>query len=149
MRCPECKWEDTKVLDSRMSLDGKSIRRRRKCTECEHRFTTYEREEDIQIQVRKKSGIFEPFSRDKLRAALSEAFKKRPFSPQELEGLLSKVEQTIADTDLRAVDSSLIGDVVMEKLKAADHVAYVRFASVYKDFRDPEEFKQALDSLDM
>ena len=148
MRCPQCKWEDTKVLDSRMSLDGKSIRRRRKCTECEHRFTTYEREEDIQIQVRKKSGIFEPFSRDKLRASLAEAFKKRPFSPHELETLVSKVEQTIGDTDQRAVDSSFIGDVVMDKLKSADHVAYVRFASVYKDFRDPEEFKQALDSLE-
>jgi transcriptional repressor NrdR len=147
MRCPFCKGEDSKVLDSRESMEGVVTRRRRQCLECNKRFTTYERIEELAPLVVKKDGRREPFDRDKLLGALQKAVAKRPVSMDQLEGLVVEVEARLQERGEKEVPSHLIGEEVMRRLRAVDQVAYVRFASVYRSFRDIEEFMDELKGL--
>jgi transcriptional repressor NrdR len=147
MRCPFCKGADSKVLDSRESMEGAVIRRRRECLECRKRFTTYERVEELAPLVVKKDGRREPFEREKLLAGLQKAVEKRPVSMDQLEALVAEVEVRLQERGEKEVPSSAIGEEVMRKLRALDQVAYVRFASVYRSFRDIEEFMDELKGL--
>lgn len=147
MHCPNCSNEDTKVIESRLSLEGRSVRRRRSCLKCNHRFTTYEKEEDIPMQVEKKDGTFEPFVRQKIVDAIQAACIKRPVSITDIELVVAKIEKVLMEKNARSITSRTIGDLTMDYLRSIDHVAYVRFASIYKDFKDPQEFKAELDSL--
>jgi transcriptional repressor NrdR len=147
MRCPFCKGADSKVLDSRESMEGAVIRRRRECLECRKRFTTYERVEELAPLVVKKDGRREPFDREKLLAGLQKAVEKRPVSMDQLEALVAEVEVRLQERGEKEVPSSAIGEEVMRKLRALDQVAYVRFASVYRSFRDIEEFMDELKGL--
>lgn len=147
MKCPRCAHSDTKVLESRLSQEGYSVRRRRNCLGCHYRFTTYEKEEELTFQVRKKDGRFEEFTRGKIISAITTACRKRLIPIDQIESLVSSVEFKLREEGDRVVSSSRIGDLVMESLKQTDHVAYVRFASIYKDFKDPEEFMRELQTL--
>lgn len=147
MKCPKCHFDDTKVLESRVSVDGGSVRRRRSCLKCNHRFTTYERAEEFVVQVEKKDGRFEPYQREKSLRSIQIACQKRPVPLDEIEAMLNKMEKVIQESGERVVSSRKIGDMVMEGLKRIDHIAYVRFASVYKEFRTPEEFVSELQAL--
>ena len=147
MRCPFCKGADSKVLDSRESMEGAVIRRRRECLECRKRFTTYERVEELAPLVVKKDGRRAPFDRDKLLAGLQKAVEKRPVSMDQLETLVAEVEVRLQERGEKEVPSSAIGEEVMRKLRTLDQVAYVRFASVYRSFRDIEEFMDELKGL--
>src|SRR5215470_15664819 len=147
MRCPFCKGADSKVLDSRESMEGAVIRRRRECLECRKRFTTYERVEELAPLVVKKDGRREPFDRDKLLAGLQKAVEKRPVSMDQLEALVAEVDVRLQERGEKEVPSSAIGEEVMRKLRTLDQVAYVRFASVYRSFRDIEEFMDELKGL--
>jgi transcriptional repressor NrdR len=147
LKCPTCSFEDTKVLESRLSLEGRSVRRRRCCINCNYRFTTYEKEEDIPLQVQKKDGSFEAFSRTKVAKAIQAACIKRPVSLNDIEAVVAKIERMLQDEGDRIIQSRKIGDITIEHLKRIDHVAYVRFASIYKDFKDPEEFRAELEHL--
>jgi transcriptional repressor NrdR len=147
MRCPFCKGDDSKVLDSRESMEGAVTRRRRQCLECNRRFTTYERIEELAPLVVKKDGRREPFDREKLLGALQKAVAKRPVSLDQLEGLVVEVEARLQERGEKEVPSHLIGEEVMRRLRAVDQVAYVRFASVYRSFRDIEEFMDELKGL--
>ena len=147
MRCPFCKRDDSKVLDSRESAEGTVTRRRRECLGCRKRFTTYERVEELAPLVVKKDGRREPFDRDKLLAGLQKAVEKRPVSMDQLETLVAEVEVRLQERGEKEVPSSAIGEEVMRKLRTLDQVAYVRFASVYRSFRDIEEFMDELKGL--
>jgi transcriptional repressor NrdR len=147
MRCPFCKGADSKVLDSRESMEGAVIRRRRECLECRKRFTTYERVEELAPLVVKKDGRREPFDREKLLAGLQKAVEKRPVSMDQLEALVAEVEVRLQERGEKEVPSSAIGEEVMRRLRTLDQVAYVRFASVYRSFRDIEEFMDELKGL--
>ncbi|MGZ5957998.1 MAG: transcriptional regulator NrdR, partial [Myxococcaceae bacterium] len=144
MRCPFCKRDDSKVLDSRESAEGTVTRRRRECLGCHKRFTTYERVEELMPLVVKKDGRREPYDREKLIAGLQKAVEKRPVSMEQLELLVAEVESRIVERGEKEVPSSLLGEEVMRRLRALDQVAYVRFASVYRSFRDIEEFMDEL-----
>ena len=147
MRCPFCKGADSKVLDSRESMEGAVIRRRRECLECRKRFTTYERVEELAPLVVKKDGRREPFDREKLLSGLQKAVEKRPVSMDQLEALVAEVEVRLQERGEKEVPSNAIGEEVMRRLRALDQVAYVRFASVYRSFRDIEEFMDELKGL--
>lgn len=147
MKCPRCGHNDTKVLESRLSHEGHSVRRRRNCLDCRYRFTTYEKEEELTFQVRKKDNRFEEFSRSKVIKAISTACRKRQIPLDQIEALVGAIEFKLREEGDRVVTSSKIGDLVMDKLRLMDHVAYVRFASIYKDFKDPEQFMRELKSL--
>jgi transcriptional repressor NrdR len=147
MRCPFCKRDDSKVLDSRESAEGTVTRRRRECLGCHKRFTTYERVEELMPLVVKKDGRREPYDREKLISGLQKAVEKRPVSMDQLEALVAEVEARILERGEKEVPSSLIGEEVMGRLRALDQVAYVRFASVYRSFRDIEEFMDELKGL--
>ena len=147
MRCPFCKGADSKVLDSRESMEGAVIGRRRECLECRKRFTTYERVEELAPLVVKKDGRREPFDREKLLAGLHKAVEKRPVSMDQLEALVAEVEARVLERGEKEVPSSLLGEEVMRRLRTLDQVAYVRFASVYRSFRDIEEFMDELKGL--
>lgn len=140
MNCPFCKTPDSKVTDSRLTSDGKGIRRRRECPACRTRFTTYEWVQDQTPVVVKKDGRREPFDRKKLHEGLKRAFQKRPVSTSTVEGLVDEIERVLSEIPSPEISSQRIGEIVMERLARIDHVAYVRFASVYRNFRDPEEF---------
>jgi len=140
MKCPTCDHKETKVIDSRMSSDGNSIRRRRECLKCEKRFTTYEYVEQVPLMVVKKDGRRQPFDRTKVVAGLVKACEKRPISISKIEEITSELERTIQKKYDREVNASAVGELVMEKLAALDEVAYVRFASVYRQFRDVNQF---------
>lgn len=144
MRCPKCKYEDTKVLESRVAHDGQSIRRRRECRECDYRFTTYENLEEFVLQVRKRSGQIEPYHRVKAIRSVQIACQKRPVSIEKLESMLTSIERTLEDQGIKAVESKALGQMILEGLEKLDHVAYIRFASVYRDFSDPNEFLEVL-----
>ena len=146
MKCPFCGFEDTKVIDSRPS-EGKK-RRRRECTSCGKRFTTYEVVEKPMLMVYKKDGSFEPFDRAKLIKGLQNAIKKRPVSVEQVTALVDDIENTYANKMQTETTTSEIGDMVLHGLKKLDHVAYVRFASVYKDFGDVDSFIQIISELD-
>ena len=147
MRCPFCGDSKDKVVDSRESGSGDSIRRRRECIECTRRFTSYERIEEIPYLVVKKDGRREAFDRTKLMAGLLRACEKRPVSAKALTQLVDDTEQMVQDSPDREIDAHAIGERVMERLKELDKVAYVRFASVYRQFEDPQEFMAELRDL--
>ena len=146
MRCPKCGHEESRVVDSRSS-DNDAIRRRRECEKCHHRFTTYERREETPLTVIKRSSICEPFDRQKLMRGLIAATVKRNISTDQLNEFIDKIESEIRDTGKTEIQSSELGSLVLKKLLSLDKVAYVRFASVYRDFKDLEEFSNELRSL--
>ncbi len=147
MKCPFCGHEEDKVVDSRASSDGTSIRRRRECLKCGKRFTTYEHVEEQPLMVIKKDGRREPFDRHKLLGGLVKACEKRPVSMEALERLVDELERELSQQFEREAPSSEIGERVMKKLHAIDPVAYVRFASVYREFKDVEQFMRELKDL--
>ncbi len=144
MRCPYCKQDHDRVIDSRSSADGFSIRRRRECLDCNRRFTTYERMEDSPLRVVKKDGSRVPFDRNKILQGLLKACEKRPVALEEIESITSGIERRLAEMFDREVSSKYIGQLVMEELKQLDQVAYVRFASVYREFKDISQFLEEL-----
>lgn len=144
MRCPACGYSDSKVVDSRPTEDGASIRRRRECQECGHRFTTYERPECKAIIVIKSDGSSEAFDRQKLMRGLLHACAKRPVSPSEIENLIAGIESTLNASQTGEIRSKDLGDLALKQLASIDDVAYIRFMSVYKDFKSVEEFASAL-----
>ena len=147
MRCPFCDHIDDKVIDSRQSKDGDVIRRRRECLKCEGRFTSYERIEDILPHVIKKDNRREPFNRLKILQGLEKACEKRPISVENREELVKKIEKTLQSINEKEVPSSFIGEQIMNELKEIDEVAYVRFASVYRQFKDINEFIQEIKDI--
>ena len=147
MKCPFCGNLESKVVDSRPSDEGASIRRRRECLECHKRFTTYETMESRPLVVIKKDGSRQTFDRDKLLGSMLKACEKRSVPLADLERMAGEIEQALQNDMEREVSSSVIGDLVMEKLKEVDEVAYVRFASVYRQFKDIGTFKEELDRL--
>ncbi|MDI9472985.1 MAG: transcriptional repressor NrdR [Tissierellia bacterium] len=147
MRCPYCNAPESKVTDSRSGEDKSFIRRRRECLDCGRRFTTYERIEDINLVIIKKDDTREVFSRSKLIGGIVRACEKRPISMQQIESVAQRIEQKAANLLNKEVSSQLIGQFVMEELKELDEVAYVRFASVYKSFKDIESFQAELEEL--
>lgn len=147
MHCPFCEENNSKVIDSRSSEDGFVIRRRRQCLNCGKRFTTYERVEERPILVVKKDGSHQQFDRKKILNGLLKACEKRPVSLETIERLSSEIENEIRERNSSEISSIYIGELVMEKLKDLDHVAYVRFASVYRQFTDVEGFIQAIENL--
>ncbi len=147
MRCPFCNHIDSKVVDSRMTQDGRAIRRRRQCVKCKERFTTYERIEEFQPMVVKKDGRREPFDRKKVVDGILKACEKRPISINQIDAFVSELEKEIQERGEREISTQFIGERVMEKLRQWDDVAYVRFASVYKQFKDLSEFMAQLQEL--
>jgi transcriptional repressor NrdR len=144
MRCPFCDHEDTQVIDSRVSDDGDSVRRRRRCPNCDKRFTTYERIELSLPAVVKKNGSRVEFDRRKLRASLQLALRKRPVAAEQVDATIHRIEEKLMSLGLREVPSERIGELVMRELKKMDKIAYVRFASVYRSFEDVDEFAEAI-----
>lgn len=144
MRCPFCHVDHDRVIDSRSSDEGATIRRRRECLDCKRRYTTYERVEESALKVVKKDGVREPFQREKIRAGLAKACWKRPISDQQMESILTAVENDVYMNFDREVDSRHLGERVMEYLGKLDQVAYVRFASVYREFTDVKDFVEEL-----
>ncbi|MDD5729743.1 MAG: transcriptional regulator NrdR [Candidatus Omnitrophica bacterium] len=147
MKCNYCGNKEDKVVDSRATLDGAAIRRRRECLKCGRRFTTYEYIEDVSIMVVKKDGSRQPFDRKKILAGVMKACEKRPISIDKMEDIVSQVERAIQKKADREVPSSKLGELVMEKLKVLDDVAYVRFASVYRQFKDLGQFMAELKDI--
>jgi transcriptional repressor NrdR len=147
MRCPFCGYEDTRVLDSRELSEGRAIRRRRECPNCHARFTTYERYETGPITVIKKDGRREKFDRRKILNGLLKAFEKRPVTLEDIERIVDNVVSTLQKSGMVEVSSEQIGRIVMDELKKTDQVAYVRFASVYKDFREIDQFIEVIKEL--
>ncbi len=147
MRCPFCGHLEDKVVDSRESKDGDSIRRRRECLDCARRFTSYERIDEIPYMVVKKDGRRETFERNKIMAGLLRACEKRPISAAQLESIVDDVEKAVQDTPDRELSTNDIGKIIMKRLKTLDKVAYVRFASVYLEFEDVSEFMTELKYL--
>lgn len=146
MHCPRCKHKETSVVDSRLTEDGRAVRRRRECTKCNRRFTTFERQELSNLIVIKNDGTREPYSRTKLERGIWVACTKRPVSEEIIDKMLSKLEEKWA-TNTKEVASSTVGNDVMKSLKKIDQVAYIRFASVHREFKDVEEFKDELGKL--
>ena len=140
MKCPFCKADNNRVIDSRASADGFAIRRRRECLGCERRYTTYERIEESPIRVVKKDGVREPFERRKILSGLMKACEKRAISIDALDDIVTRIEHQVTEQFDREVPSKFIGRLVMRELRKIDQVAYVRFASVYRDFKDISEF---------
>lgn len=147
MKCPFCGNIETKVLDSRPTEDSASIRRRRECLNCLKRFTTYEKIEDIPVYVIKKDGTREPFSKRKILNGVLRSCEKRPVSITNIEKLVDEIERHVQNTMNREVSTNYIGEIVMEKIKRLDDVAYVRFASVYKQFKDINTFLNELQKI--
>ena len=147
MRCPKCGCEESKVVDSRPSESNDAIRRRRECTRCGFRFTTYERCEEVPLLVIKRDGHKEPFDRQKLMRGLVTATVKRDVPMSALTGLIDNIESSLRDTGRTEVSSVDLGSMVLKRLVSLDKVAYVRFASVYRDFKDVDEFSEELRSL--
>lgn len=147
MKCPSCGYQETKVIDSRLNTDGTSTRRRRECLECEKRFTTYEYVEQVPLLVVKRDGRRQPFDRKKIIAGLMKACEKRPVSVDKMEEITGEIERAIQRKYDREVNSKEIGELIMEKLAALDEVAYVRFASVYRQFRDVNQFMSELQGM--
>lgn len=147
MRCPFCGHSESKVIDSRESKNGLRIRRRRECLSCERRFTTYEKIEEIPYMVVKKDGRRQPFDSQKLLRGMLKACEKRPVPVGKLEEIVEEVESALQERPEKEMNASEIGRFVMKKLKALDKVAYVRFASVYREFKDVLEFKKELEKL--
>lgn len=147
MLCPYCQEEESKVIDSRSSEDGAAIRRRRECVACKRRFTTYERVEERPLLVVKKGGNREQFDRSKILNGLTRACEKRPISSETIEKIVNSIETDLRDFNDREVSSMVIGEMVMDKLRNLDEVAYVRFASVYRQFTDVNSFINTINQL--
>ncbi len=144
MRCPYCRSNNTEVIDSRDTVNGESIRRRRQCASCKKRFTTYERVDLAEITVIKKDSTRQQFDRTKILSGIMRACEKRPISREQMEGIVEKIEGKIRAQGVHEIESSRIGDMVVKELFKLDPVAYIRFASVYKNFGSPEEFRKAV-----
>ncbi|MGP1432705.1 MAG: transcriptional regulator NrdR [Catonella sp.] len=147
MKCPFCGNEDTKVIDSRPSDDNSAIRRRRNCESCNKRFTTYEKVETLPLAVIKKDLTRENYDRSKLESGVVRSCHKRPVSVEKINSCVEDIENTIFNKGVKEISSSEIGEIVMERLKELDQVAYVRFASVYREFKDVNTFKSELEKL--
>jgi transcriptional repressor NrdR len=145
MICPYCNHDDSRVLESR-EAEG-AVRRRRECEQCNKRFTTYERVEEVELTVVKKDGRREKFDRNKVRLGVEKATEKRPVSPEDVAALVNSVEQEVRNREDGEVPTKFIGDLVLDKLRTLDEVSYIRFASVYKQFKRPEEFEKAVKTL--
>lgn len=144
MKCPFCQHEETQVLDTRISEEGDSIRRRRRCIQCEKRFTTYERIELTMPVIVKKNGSRTEFEPSKLRASMMLALRKRPVPAEAVEVAIQRIEERLRALGVREIESQRIGELVMEELRLLDKIAYIRFASVYKSFEDITEFQEAI-----
>ncbi|MBT3695997.1 MAG: transcriptional regulator NrdR [Gammaproteobacteria bacterium] len=149
MHCPFCSAEDTKVIDSRLVTDGEAVRRRRECLTCGERYTTFETAELVMPHLIKRDGRREPFDEEKLRYGLSKALEKRPVSVDEIETSLNHIKHRMRSTGERELPSLQVGEEVMTELRALDPVAYVRFASVYRDFQDLSEFADEIQKLSL
>jgi len=147
MKCPYCTKAENKVIDSRMSKDGRSIRRRRECLECGRRFTTYERQEDILPMIVKKDGRREPFNREKIISGIQKSCQKRPIGMTQIEEFVDSLEVYFQELGRKEIESNEIGEKVINNLKDWDEVAYVRFASVYRQFKDITEFMSELEDI--
>jgi transcriptional repressor NrdR len=147
MNCPFCRSSDTRVVDSRLGKEGNNVRRRRECPSCGRRFTTYERVEEILPWVIKKDGRREPFDRAKIISGMQRACEKRPVSIEQIEEMVDQLERSLQECSDKEILASLIGKAVMDLLHQADEVAYVRFASVYRQFKDINEFMSELNDL--
>ena len=147
MKCPFCSHENTRVIDSRPAEENNSIRRRRQCDACGRRFTTYEKVETIPLMVIKKDNNREPYDRSKIESGMIRACHKRPVSTSAINAAVESIEAQIFTAEEKEVRSSMIGELVMEQLKELDEVAYVRFASVYREFRDVNTFLEELEKL--
>ncbi len=144
MKCPFCGHAESQVKDSRPSEDGTAIRRRRSCPECQGRFTTFERVQLRELTILKRSGRRSPFDREKLMRSIAVAIRKRPIDPERLERMLSGIVRQLESRGETEIESSVVGELVMKALKALDEVAYVRYASVYRDFRQTQDFARFL-----
>ena len=147
MRCPFCNFENTRVIDSRPAEENNSIRRRRVCEECGKRFNTYEKIETLPVMIVKKDRSREAYNRSKIEMGIMKACHKRPISTAEMTEAINSVENNIFSLEKSEVESSYVGELIMEKLKALDPVAYVRFASVYREFKDADTFMEELKSV--
>ena len=147
MRCPFCTAHDTRVIDSRLANDGDQVRRRRECVDCKERFTTYEAAEFNLPRVIKRDGLREPFNENKLRAGILRALEKRPVSSDQIEAAVTQIKKRLMASGDREIAALKIGEQVMQELSALDHVAFVRFASVYRSFQDVSEFTDMIADL--
>lgn len=147
MKCPHCEDPDTCVIETRESSDSEVTRRRRECNSCEERFTTYERVESPTLKVEKRDGTTEPFRPEKLAAGIEKAFKKRPVDEDEIAGLVDDIEMELRSLGKRTIQSSDIGDAVVERIREMDEVAYIRFASIYNEFDDVSKFEEEVQTL--
>ena len=147
MHCPFCNAVDTKVIDSRLVAEGNQVRRRRECITCAERFTTFESAELVMPRLVKQNGEREPFNEDKLRSGMLKALEKRPVSAEQVEEAISHINHKLRASGEREVPSKLVGGLVMEELRRLDEVAYVRFASVYRSFKDLNEFREEIDRI--
>ncbi len=147
MNCPSCRYKETKVIDSRLNAEGTSIRRRRECLKCQKRFTTYEYVEQVPLMVVKKDGRRQPFDRNRLMGGIVKACEKRPVSIDQIEETVDDIERNIQLKYDREVASKEIGEMIMKRLSMLDEVAYVRFASVYRQFRDVNQFMSELQNI--
>jgi transcriptional repressor NrdR len=148
MQCPFCGDNDTRVIDSRLAGEGDSVRRRRECVACKERFTTFETAELNLPRVVKSDGVREPFWEEKLSAGVLRALEKRPVNSEDIDAALSRIKKRLLSLGEREMPSMKIGELVMEELERLDHVAYVRFASVYKSFEDIKAFREVIDALE-
>lgn len=147
MKCPYCRQDNDRVIDSRTSQDGYSIRRRRECLECKRRYTTYEKIDELGLKVVKKDNVREPWDREKIRQGLAKACWKRPVSDADIETVVSAIEAEVIDHYESEIESRALGDLVMRHLRKLDEVAYVRFASVYRAFKDVRDFVDELEPM--
>ena len=147
MKCPFCGEDNTRVIDSRPASENNSIRRRRECDACGRRFTTYEKVETIPLIVIKKDDVREPYDRDKIMSGILKSCHKRPVSADQIELCLDRIETKIFNLEAKEIDSSTIGEIVMDEIKELDPVAYVRFASVYREFKDVNTFMDELKKI--
>ncbi len=148
MICPFCSMKDTKVIDSRLVSEGGQVRRRRECIMCNERFTTFEMAELVMPRIVKRDGTREPFNEEKLRSGMLRALEKRPVSTEQIEEQINRINSSLRATGEREVQSELVGNLIMDALKELDKVAYVRFASVYRSFKDIREFGEEIARLD-
>ena len=147
MQCPYCHADDSKVIDSRLAAEGAQVRRRRQCNQCQERFTTFEVVEVVMPRIIKSNNRIEPYDSQKLRRSIQLPLQKRPVTLDEQEAMISRIEKRIRQLGEREISSKALGEVVMSELKELDDVAYVRFASVYRDFQDIEAFRQELQNI--
>ena len=148
MYCPFCNAEDTKVIDSRLVAEGNQVRRRRECTDCHERFTTYEMAELLMPRIIKSDGSRVPFDEAKMRVGMEKALEKRPVSVEEMEAAINQIKHSLQATGEREISARVVGEKVMDQLRKLDKVAYVRFASVYRDFKDLDEFRAEINKLE-